>query len=262
MKFKIRVFSDIHNEIRRYYIKSKCYKPWVPDVLPDDKDTVLILAGDIDHVKQLPDYLNLVAPRFKAVIHVNGNHEFYGSDLANCKRRMQEADLAANVYHLDNDTVTIDGQHFIGGTMWTDLTGREYPVEQVMNDYRQIRLGGNAGYRKLRATDTTYLHREFMYFLANSITKDSIIVTHHSPLSPGNSSLGGFNPYGKQPSSTDYAYHACLEDFMIEHRPKAWISGHTHECYHHEDYFGIQLINNGVGYYREEGDFQQEPFDV
>jgi Icc-related predicted phosphoesterase len=248
---KLRVFSDVHNEIRRYYMNKKVYKPWVPKELEDDANTILILAGDIDHAKQLPTYIAWLAKRFKAVIHVAGNHEYYGSNIHSADRYMQEIDLIPNAYHLNNKTVTIDGQHFVGTTMWTDLTGREYPVMQAMNDYRQIRMGGSEGYRRITAMDTTRFFKRAYAFLANSITKDSIVITHHQPLSPGNMRMP--NPYSPVETDTDYAYYACLQKEITEDwKPKAWIAGHTHSNHHIEDYFGTDLITNCVGYLGEE----------
>lgn len=257
---KLRVFSDIHNEIRRYYQKNK-YKPWFPEPLATDKDTILILAGDIDHAKQIPKYLNLLAPQFKAVIHVAGNHEFYGSNVQSCRRKMQEG-LADNVYHLDNECVTIEGQKFLGTTMWTNLTGREAEIMRVMNDYRQIRTRAAGGYRRIHPYDTTEYHKLALQFIANNVTKDTIVITHHSPISPGNSALGGFNPYGIQPSDVDYAYHACLENQILDDwNPKAWISGHVHKVSDNQ-YFNTRLITNCVGYMGEEADYQQGIYEI
>ncbi len=250
---KIRVFSDCHNEIIRYYTKAKIYKPWMPKPLDTDKDTVLILAGDIDHAKQIPKYLDWLGKRFKTVIHVAGNHEYYGSDYVKANAKMKEH-TAPNVYHLNNDTVTIDGQHFVGTTMWTNLTGREYLVMKHMNDYRQIRMGGSEGYRRLTAMDTTSFHSQAYAFLANNIRRDSIVITHHQPLDPP----GAAGPYGRQLQDTDFAYYACLTTELTENwKPKAWIAGHIHENYVVDDYFGTKLITNCVGYLGEE-DYDEE----
>ena len=258
---KIRVFSDIHNEIRRSMMGRR-YTPWVPAIRKEDSETVLVLAGDIDHAKQVPEYLNSLSERFLAVIHVSGNHEYYGSNLTSVARALRESELADNVHCLQNSSVTIRGQKFIGSTMWTNLQGREWAVSRAMNDYRYIRLGTKGNYRKLNPGDTTYLHNEAVQFIANNVDKDTIVVTHHSPLSPGNSSLGGFNPYGRQPSDVDYAYHACLENQIIEEwKPKAWISGHTHEAMDVE-YFNTRLIVNCVGYLGEDSHYTEECFDV
>ena len=244
---KIRVFSDVHNEIRRYYEKNR-YIPWEPMVMPEDKETVLILAGDIDHAKQLPSYIAMIAKRFKAVIHVAGNHEYYGSNVTSCSNHMAKINEIPNAYHLNNDCVTIEGQHFLGSTMWTDLTGREYVVMQSMNDYKQIRVGKN--YRRLTAMDTTKYYKEAARYIDKNITKDSIVITHHQPLSPAN--MGQGNPHGGNTDPTDYAYYASLQDKIVEDwKPKAWIAGHTHHN-HDVDFFGTRLITNCVGYFGEE----------
>ena len=241
------MFSDVHNEIRRYYEKNT-YIPWEPMMMPEDKDTVLILAGDIDTARHLPEYIAQVAKRFKAVIHIAGNHEFYGSNIVSCKNKMAMINDIPNAYHLDNDCVTIDGQHFLGSTMWTDLTGREYVVMQAMNDYKQIRVGSN--YRRLTAMDTTAWHKKSVKFIEDNITSDTIVITHHQPLSPANMRIQG--PYSRNSQPTDYAYYACLQDRIVEDwKPKAWIAGHTHEN-HDVAYFGTRLITNCVGYFGEE----------
>jgi predicted phosphohydrolase len=248
---KIRVFSDVHNEFLRTS-KGTRGDLWVPTHLDTDKDTVLILAGDIDAAKHVPAYLNSLSDRFKAVIHVAGNHEFYGTDYIHATTRMQEG-LNDNVYHLNNDCVTIEGQKFVGTTMWTNLSG--YPmVEHLMNDYRRIRYGGHKGYRKISVQDTSAWHARAYSFLANNITRDSIVVTHHQPLSPPAAARG---PYGPQPQPTDWAYYAGLEvEVSEEWKPKAWISGHIHECID-TDYFGTRLITNCVGYPGEGDDYNE-----
>jgi len=247
---KIRVFSDCHNEFLRT-AKGVRADLWVPTHLDTDKNTVLILAGDIDKAKHIPEYLNSLSTRFKAVIHVAGNHEFYGGDYVRDSTRMQEG-LNENVHHLNNSCVTIEGQKFVGTTMWTDLS--DYPMVQfLMNDYKQIRKGGTEGYRRLTTADTTSFFETALQFLANNVTQDSIVVTHHQPLSPP--VVGG--PYARPPGDTDYAYYACLERFIEkEWKPKAWIAGHIHEEI--DTMFATtRMITNCVGY-PSEGDIYNE----
>jgi len=252
---KYRIYSDIHNEVRRYYM-SKRYEPWVPEPMEGDKNTILILAGDIDHAKQIPRYLNMLAPRFKAIIHVSGNHEYYGSNVHHCNKTLKETELAPNVYHLENQVITIEGQKFAGATMWTNLRAREAAVHTVMNDYRAIRMGGQ-NYRKLTAMDTTLFHFESEQFLHNNVDKDTIVITHHSPLSP-NANAG---PYARAPTDVDYAYYACQEEFIMNAKPKAWISGHIHEVSDHQ-FLDTRLIVNCIGYYGEECNYTKGVFEI
>lgn len=245
---KIRIFSDIHNEIRRYYKSDQ----WLPKQLDTDKDTVLILAGDIDHAKQIPTYLNFLSKRFKAVIHVAGNHEYYGSSLFDSARRMSD-NLATNVHHLQNQTVIIDGQHFVGCTMWTDFSGFADEAALRMNDFRQIRMGGPKGYRRINPADVMRINHDSKFFLANAITEDSIVVTHHQPFSPPVPGL-----YSQGVSKLDYAYYACFDKEIEEFwRPKLWVAGHIHE--RGEAKCGrTRLLVNCVGYPGEDYDYDEE----
>lgn len=68
---KIRIYSDIHQELHR---EDKLFD--IP-LLDDDKNTVLILAGDIDYLKFGLELANRHSEQFKAVIYVPGNHEYY-----------------------------------------------------------------------------------------------------------------------------------------------------------------------------------------
>lgn len=242
----VRVYSDIHNEIRRYYKLPQ----WFPPELDKDKDTVLILAGDIDHAKQLPKYLDELAKRFKAVVHVAGNHEFYNSNIRSAKNRMKEY-TADNVYHLDNEYIHIDGYKIIGSTLWTDLSN---PIigntcQQQMNDYRSIRLG-EGSYRNINVNDTTKWNQESVKFLKENINKDSIVVTHHNPLDVFNKPRSIINGTVSNVNPLDYAFYANQED-LLQLEPKMWISGHTHDVY---DFIhkNVRMVSNCVGYPSEE----------
>lgn len=258
---KIRVYSDVHNEIRRYFMK-KQYTPWTPEELPDDKDTVLILAGDIDHGAKLDKYIHeFLAPKFKAVIHVAGNHEYYSSNMVSADRKMAEM-TRDNVYHLNNNSCVIDGQKFVGAPMWTDASDPIVAVEAQMrmNDYKMIRLGGGT-YKRITPTVTTALHFKTLKFFEEEVDEDTIVITHHNPLSPTNV-LQGDGAYGyRSPRPLDHMYCASIEDFILERKPKAWISGHIHKVIDSK-FFNTKFIVNCVGYYGEEGEYTDEPFEI
>ena len=128
MIHRLEIYSDIHNESRRY---------------PPETDGIVILA------KNLPAYMNKIAQHARAVILVPGNHEYYSSNLVSAKYEM----TADNVHVLDN--VTIDGQRFVGTTLWTN------PVGQWSKDYRRIQT---ADYRKLKVEDVRDMHFAAKFF--------------------------------------------------------------------------------------------------
>ena len=69
----IRVYSDIHQEFHRERILFD-----VP-IQDNDSESILVLAGDIDYLKFGLLLAERMASRFKAVIYVPGNHEYYNS---------------------------------------------------------------------------------------------------------------------------------------------------------------------------------------
>jgi len=242
----------------------KNYTPFEIPELEDDLNTVLILAGDIDHAKNIPNYLNSLSDRFLAIIHVAGNHEYYGSNLKSCNEKMKgyEFELNDNCYHLNNTSVTIRGQKFIGCALWTDLSDPNiaWLAQRKMNDYSQIR-DGYKNYGKIKPFHTTLLNKESRQFIYNNCN-NAVVITHHSPLSAGNSSLGGFNPYSYSAyNELDAAYYNNLEDFTSESSIKLWCYGHTHKVID-VMYFGTRIVTNAVGYMREESEYKNEVIEI
>jgi len=84
MTCNIRVYSDIHQEYQTTNKEpAKFFKePFHMAVYKDEKQQTLVIAGDLIYLKDLKDiryvqYLEELANRFKHVIYVFGNHEFY-----------------------------------------------------------------------------------------------------------------------------------------------------------------------------------------
>jgi Icc-related predicted phosphoesterase len=97
-----------------------------------------------------------------------------------------------------------------------------------MNDYRLIRL--NKTYRRLMPKDTIAWHRRSLRalteFLESGDTERSIVVTHHAP-----SIQSIANHYKKDHLSAAFA--SSLDQFILQHQPRLWIHGHTHETYNY-----------------------------
>ena len=141
---KLRIYSDIHLELPG--------ATFVVPELPDDKETVLVLAGDIDTGHNATDFIKPLLRQFRAVIYVLGNHEFYGNRVDKVQRRWK----ATNEYHdnlhvLDDAVVVIDDVRFIGSTLWTDMDRgnplAEMDAQQYLNDYRRITINDYGRYR-------------------------------------------------------------------------------------------------------------------
>lgn len=83
---KLRVASDLHYEHtykaqhRTRHARDPYPEFWVPPEMPDDKDTVLVLAGDLyNGLKSIP-IIKTFHERFKFVIIVLGNHDCVSED--------------------------------------------------------------------------------------------------------------------------------------------------------------------------------------
>lgn len=218
---RIHVLSDLHQEFG---------EEDVPDV---DCDCV-VLAGDVSNKRQ---GLQWIRARFRdvPVIYICGNHEYYGDRLPRLTDVLKQETKGTNIHFLENQSVTIDGVHFFGCTLWTDMALHGDALEgsaeagEVMNDYKRIRNSVD-GYRRLLPQDTQLIHARSLMtmeqFFATHDPRHSVIVTHHAPSSR---SL----PEHRQVQLISCAYASRLDDFIEQYQPQLWIHGHVH---HNNDY--------------------------
>ena len=241
----IRHISDLHLEFTPEYR--------LP-VLDTDKDTILILNGDIDVGVDTVDFLIEMSRQFKYVVYVLGNHEYYGrQDLVTLRYYMSAAvykKKAYNVYILENDVVELDGIKILGCTLWTDMD-RDSPIvkenlRRMMMDYKQIKCGD----RMLRPDDTIERHHKSVFFLLEHMDRDSVVVTHHAP------SLLSCSP---KYLSGRYGFASNLDQLIADRQPMFWLHGHTHHGVNYR-IFDTRIISNQKGYPHEEGDNYDENF--
>lgn len=221
---KIRYMSDLHIEFEEIKIGK----------MEGEEEQVLVLAGDIAPIT--PAYqdifltlLNDVTSRFKAVIHVCGNHEYYRTRIDKAERILMEyQDEYENFHFLQNDYRTIDDVTFIGATLWTDMSGNDLTVSQLaksmMNDYRVITKKDGSNFRKLDPVDTISIHHQSKNYIFGSLEPDfdkTVVVTHHAP---------SFQSIGEsfKGSPLNGAYATDLEEKIEEIGPDIWIHGHIH----------------------------------
>ena len=112
----------------------------------------------------------------------------------------------------------------------------------TMNDYRLIRLSKT--YRRLSPSDTKALHsmsvRKLREFLVKGDPARTIVVTHHAP-----SIRSIVDRYRPDPVSAAFASN--MDDFILEHQPRLWIHGHTHESFDYQ--IGkTRVVCNPLGY--------------
>lgn len=183
---KIRIVSDLHLEFNNFLYQ-----------LPGDKDTVLVLAGDVGVAKKSHTYKYFIeqcSDDFRAVIFICGNHEHYQGSIDRSKDKIEKACLEYdNVHVLENETCIIDDVAFVCATLWSNFDNLNpvcmYDAQLKMNDFKIIRTGppGQRYQRKLKPNDVASIHLKSKFFVFEEIRKHKadgkkvVVVTHHGP---------------------------------------------------------------------------------
>lgn len=254
MSTKIRVLSDLHLEFSTHRVEP----------LDTDSETILVLAGDVAPVKYTDIYvpfLDDVCSRFKYVIWLFGNHEYYRSYI---DKGLEIAKTHCNVLHHNNlfiaekDGIVIGNVHFVCATLWTDLNKKDpltmVKAYQAMNDYRMIKSHAVKS-RKIQPREFIAKHHEHVEFIRDECsdsTLDRVVVTHHAP-----SAMSTHPRY--RGDSLNGAYFSQLDDLVEQSNAKLWIHGHTHNAF---DYMigDTRVVCNPRGYQPTEGPTGFDPY--
>lgn len=236
----IRILSDLHLEA------SPTYRP---EKHPSDKDTTLILAGDIceiERVALLNGFLLEMSQQFKNVLYVAGNHEYYNGHITSSAQKLEEyISYFDNVFFLDNKSIVLNGIKFIGTTLWTDID-KGNPLSKLvvgknMNDYYAIHIGN----RNITPDDTIKMFHENVKFLTSELESSdgkTVVITHHAP-----SFMSIHEQYRN--NELNGAYASDLSDLILKYSPDIMIHGHMHNGF---DYMlgDTRIVCNPKGYPR------------
>lgn len=249
-KLPIRCTSDVHMEC----VPPDYHERHLQYALPkfrNDKDSVLILAGDIWKFARPESYINFldyIKDRFKAVVYVNGNHEFYHSCYnGGDSEFIKYIEQIPNFHYLNNkNSVVIDGVVFIGTTLWTDFY-KHNPLAMadaanMMYDYPLITWDTK---RTITPSDIYDIHQRELAALTkcleDSVGERRVVVTHHG------CSYQSIHPKYKYHDLSNYAFTSDLDELIIKYQPEFWIHGHTHESLNYK--IGrTNILVNPVGY--------------
>lgn len=250
----LRVCSDLHLEFRvRRELGYPSLEVAIDNILPADgrdKDSTIVLAGDI-HTSwpALLEVFKILSKRFIRVMHVAGNHEFYGHDIIDWKEFADKAiDIVPNlvIAYQNSITVTTAKLHkepiLLGTTLWTQ--GGRNPLEEMngdrMSDFHVIKYKGN----QFSQSHMRELHKLQLGILREELNSNhllsTVVVTHHLP------SFNLCDPrYG---GDLDAFFASNCDDLMSGYNaPKIWVCGHTHR--HIEQQCGRTLVvANPLGY--------------
>ena len=256
----LRIASDLHLEINPNFM--------LP-VMDNEKDTTLILAGDIVTMTKLENakaFFADVCARFKTVLYVFGNHEFWRVRLNTAMGHFMNA--IGNNYK--NLIVTTDGHavvdgnvKFIMATLWT---GWNHPQEvlaisnqhsmsycrQEMGDF--FIIGDNNG-NMFTPLKSKALHEKHLEFIVNELELQNydkvVVVTHHG------TSIKSIHPkYYRHPLNP--AFSSDYSSLWNQYKPDLLIHGHCHNNFDYMENEKTRLICNPHGYPGENPNFCPE----
>ena len=215
---RLHILGDLHIEFGDFEV-------------PDVGAEVMILAGDI-HVKQRGLQWALSQEFGIPVLYVLGNHEFYGEKFPGLINNLKRDSEKTNIRILENDSINLGDYRFFGCTLWSDMALFGDPLAasifaaRGMNDYRLTRHSKMI--RRLLPSDTVSWHtgsiKKLREFFDAGDPERSVVVTHHAP-----SIQSIVDNFRSDPLSPAFASN--LDDFILEHQPRLWIHGHTHESF-------------------------------
>jgi len=251
MKFKL--LSDLHLEFygARTFYKEDDVPEWEPTPTDEDKNTVLLLAGDIHVGRKAMPWLKKMCARFEHVVYILGNHEFYNNELNDVRNYWTGIETwletPANFWFLDNDVVHFKDVRVIGGTLWTEVTDPHmvWQGPKRMADYKITEVREHGKVRKMNVQDTNRAHFETTNFIREELQKPwtgkTIVMTHHlpHPLCVAEFFKG---------SDLNAFFMTDLDHIIKNFDIDFWVHGHTHDNVDVEVH-GTRILCNPMGYH-------------
>ncbi|RYE94591.1 MAG: metallophosphoesterase [Myxococcales bacterium] len=228
---KLRIASDLHVEFMR-----DDGRTIAAELVADEDFDVLVLAGDLCSLKGLRAALSTVseAARGRPVVYVLGNHDAYGGTReAALGEARRAASACTNLTVLEQEVAVIEGQRFVGCTLWVPHPGSPDHTDDFMGDFRYI----HDIYGWLPATAARSAR-----FLVEQVRPGDVVVTHHLP------HPGSIHPrYAGSPLNRYFLHD--LTPVVEQAGAALWVHGHTHaSC----DYRAgaTRVVCNPFGYAR------------
>ena len=205
---RFQIMSDIHTEFHRDHGKYFCQT--IPVLSP-----VLVIAGDFAIHKHVFDNISILSKRFEHVIYVHGNHEYYGTirgDIHNTMKKLMKK--FSNFYWLNKDVVEINGQRFVGATMWFKEDPNNIFYKNRLNDFTCIPAFQKWNYEE---------NRKSVDFFNKEVRAGDVVITHHAPCTLSISPEYKGDPINR--------FYVCdMSETIREKKPSYWIHGHIHDA--------------------------------
>lgn len=267
---KIRPISDIHLEFGTFELPK----------MEGEKDQVLCILGDLNPVKCFHKALNgekstetffdSLDSRFKDILYIAGNHEYYHGDVAKDDDKFKYYCDYFNVKFLQGDSIKIDDTTFIGATLWTDFDNQNplvmNDVQRGMNDYNCIKDSAvedpealtwdGPKFTTQRALIKHYEHRKAIFegiqiAKLNDPETKVVVMSHHAP------HKNSIHEHYRS-SGLNGAYYTNLEYEIQLNRPNLWLHGHVHNNFDY-NIAETRVVCNPRGYHRYEENRDFDP---
>jgi Icc-related predicted phosphoesterase len=267
MEYGLKYLKPV-NDLHLDFDVSKGLMPWAPPGKEVDHLTALVIAGDIWHARKFLNYANQSwlakrAQRYRYVVFVLGNHDYWGGALNNEPDKVRkeiEAQGLKNVIFLERDEVIVEGVKFVGGTLWTDMNKQDPMTRHLgptvmgpdFNKIKKERFYAGADskatgeYARVHADDFLKVHLDTRAFIFQKAKKTEgirklVVVTHMAPC------FKSIDPYFVDDYIANGYYVTELGNRIAKTDIDFWFHGHMHFPV---DYMigNTRIINNPRGY--------------
>jgi predicted phosphodiesterase len=177
---------------------------------------LLVIAGDFMDVSitAIVAPLRFFCERFKNVLWVTGNHEYYHSDILNFNFNSCNFSKFKNLKVIEKATVLdYDGLQILAGTMWFPDKPDHYLHKRFLSDYQYIKSIEPEIYKR---------NKEFDIQLHGIKDEECVVVSHHLP------SNMLINPKYRHSELNRFFVGGEFFDLIFDSKIKAWIFGHSH----------------------------------
>jgi predicted phosphohydrolase len=199
----------------------------------------LILAGDIGRINkytQIKSFLTQLSKKFKYIIYILGNHEYYSVSENLCKNMddilsdiYSLAKELQNVYILNRDSVIVEDVLITGCTLWSDCVFVPRFIVKIPKINTHI-------YNEMYKKDLAYIEQSISFCQENKYKL--LVVSHHCP---------SFNIGHNLRSKFGDLYCTDLEHLLHGNKIHTWVCGHIHKNFDFITKNGTRLVSNQKG---------------
>lgn len=244
-KMKVQVVSDLHLEFIENKGRFKLNK----------SADLLIIAGDLGCGNDRQLALIKEISKEKPVILVLGNHDFMWSSIKETVDFWHNVQLP-NFYFLNDKTIEIEGVHFIGSPLWSDLSKdptNHFYILKNMADYKAI-YKNETHTNFINIQDIQIEYENHIDFIKHELGQDykrKVLITHHLPTSASVS-------HEYLNSKLNAAFMTDLSNLLLfSPNLELCIHGHTHKTLDYK--LGeMRVFCNPLGYPHENNEYSND----